>query len=224
MTPTQEMVITLFKTDTIDKVKKQFKNGIDKVPIESFDMSFRLFKPTPININLELLIQMPVETGEEQDFSGIGRGRIQKNVMFFKPIGYFTQRKGFLSTDIEVTVLKEFENDLDFLIKNNKVPSNIKTNKLSLAENAVLASFSMEALIHAEKYEDASFFANGLYCDIFMTFDGFPQVFLDDRHGLEGPIAAYLLREQNSVNPVIHYKHLFDRFDSMSLLTAFKKL
>jgi len=224
MKQTQEKVMTLFTKVTNYKVKKQFSNGIDKVPIESFDMSFRLLKPTTTNINLELLIQIPVESGEEQDFPGIGRGSIQKNVMFFKPIGFFTQRKGFLSTDIEVTVIKEFEIDLDFLIKNDKISSNIKIHKLSLEENAVLAAFSMEALIHAEKYEDASFFANGLYCDIFMTFDGFPQVFLDDRHGLEGPIAAYLLREQDSVNPIVQYQHLFNRFDSMSLMTAFKKI
>ncbi|XQP83961.1 MAG: hypothetical protein ACOJUL_13235 [Candidatus Pollutiaquabacter aromativorans] len=224
MTPTQEMVMTLFTKETIDKVKEQFKNGKEIVSNESFDMSFRLFKPTANYINLELLIQMPIETGEEQDFPGIGRGRMQTTVMFFKPVGFFTQKKGFLSTDIEVTVVKEFENDLDYLIKAGKVPSNIKTHKLTLEENAVLAAFSMEAANNAQKYEDASFIANGLYCDIFMTFEGFPQVFLDDRHGLNGPIAAYLLREQNSVNPIVQYKELFDKFHSMSLMTAFKRL
>jgi len=224
VTPTQEMVMTLFTKDTLDKVKKQFSNGTEIVPVDSFDMSFRLFKPKADNINLELLIQMPIETGEEQDFPGIGKGRMQKTVMFFKPIGYFKQKKGIFSNDLEVTVVKEFENDLDFLIKNNQVPSNIKTHKLSLEENAVLASFSMEAAVRAQKYEDDSFFANGLYCDIYMTFDGYPQVFLDDRHGLNGPIAAYLLKEQNSVNPMIQYKELFDKFHSMSLMTAFKRI
>lgn len=224
MTPTQEMVMTLFTNETIIKVKEQFKNGKEIVSNESFDMSFRLFKPTANYINLELLIQMPVETSEEQDIPGIGRGRMQKTVMFFKPIGFFTQKKGFLSNEIEVTVVKEFENELDALMNAGKIPSNIKTHKLTLEENAVLAAFSMEAAMHAQKYEDASFFANGLYCDIFMTFEGFPQVFLDDRHGLTGPIAAYLLREQNSVNPIVQYKELFDKFHSMSLMTAFKKL
>jgi hypothetical protein len=224
VTPGQEMVMTLFTKDTLDKVKKQFSSGTEKVPVDSFDMSFRLFKPKADNINLELLIQMPIETGEEQDIPGIGKGRMQKTVMFFKPIGYFIQKKGIFSNDLEVTVVKEFENDLDFLIKNNQVPSNIKTHKLSLEENAILASFSMEAAVRAEKYEDDSFFANGLYCDIFMTFDGYPQVFLDDRHGLSGPIAAYLIREKKSVNPMIEYKELFDRFNSMSLMTAFKRL
>lgn len=224
MTPTQEMVMTLFTRETIDKVKGQFKSGKEIVSNESFDMGFRLFKPTANSINLELLSQIPIETGEEKDFPGIGRGRIQSTVMFFKPIGFYTQKKGFFSTDIEVTVLKEFENDLDFLIKTGKNSSHIKIQKLTLRENAVLAAFSIEAIINAQKYRDASFIANGLNCDIFMTLEGFPQVFLDDRHGLSGPIGAYLLREQNSVNPIIQYKELFDKFDTMSLMTAFKRL
>jgi hypothetical protein len=82
----------------------------------------------------------------------------------------------------------------------------------------------MEAANNAQKYEDASFIANGLYCDIFMTFEGFPQVFLDDRYGLNGPIAAYLIKEQNSVKPIVRFKELFDKFYAMSLLTAFKRL
>lgn len=224
MTPSQEMVATLFSKETIEKVKMQFKSGQEKVPLESFEMSFRLFKPNSENINLELLIQMPIETGEEQNLPGIGMGRMQKTVMFFKPIGFFTLKKGVFSSSIEVTVPEEFEKELDYLKSNNKVPSNIETHKLSLEENAVLAAFSMEAITNAEKYEDASFFANGLYCDIFMAFDGYPQVFLDDRHGLNGPIAAYLLREQNSVNPIINYKEIFDKFNYMSLMTAFKKV
>ena len=57
-----------------------------------------------------------------------------------------------------------------------------------------------------------------------MCSDGFPQVFLDDRHGLRGPIAAYLIREENMVKPITTYKKLFDKFNSMGLLTAFKKL
>lgn len=56
-----------------------------------------------------------------------------------------------------------------------------------------------------------------------MTYEGFPQVFLDDKHGLNGPIAAYLLRENKTVNPIIQYKQLFDRFHAMNLMTAFKK-
>lgn len=224
MTPTQQMVLTLFAKETINKVKEQFKKNNEIVPVDSFDMTFRLYKPNENNINLELLIQMPVETGEEQDYAGIGRARIQKSVMFFKPIGYYTQKNSFFSKQIELTIVKEFENEIDFLTKMGKIPSNIKINKLSLKENAVLAAFSMEALINANRYEDTSFFANGLECDIFMTFEGYPQVFLDDKYGLKGAVAAYLIREENSISPIIQFKEIFDRFHSMSLMTALKRI
>jgi hypothetical protein len=224
MTPTQEMVMTLFAKETLDKVKGQFRDKTEILPVESYDMSFRLFKPIANNINLELLIQMPIERREEQNIPDLDNGRMKNTITFFKPIGFFQQTNGFFSKDFEVTVLNEFESDLDFLKKNNLIPSKITIRKLSLEENAVLASFSMEAALRAQKYEDDSFIANGLHCDIFMSLDGYPQVFLDDRHRLNGPIAAYLLREKNSVNPMVQYKESFDKFYSMSLMTAFKKL
>lgn len=67
MTPTQEMVSVLFGKDTLDKAKTQFKSGAEKTPIDSRDMSFRLFKTKYGNINLEMLCR---------DNSG----------MYFKPI------------------------------------------------------------------------------------------------------------------------------------------
>lgn len=224
MTPQQEMVMTLYTKETLDKVKQQFKDGTEKVPVDSFDMSFRLFKSKSDNINLEILIQTAIETGEEQEIPGLGRGRMQTAVMYFKPVGFFKEKKGILSNELEVTIVKEFEKDFDELNKMSHIPSNIKTHKLTLVENALLASFSMEADIEAKKYKDASFLANGLYCDIFMTFEGYPQFFLDDRYGLNGPIAAYLLREQNTVNPILQYKPMFDKFHSMSLFTMFKAI
>lgn len=224
MTPAQEVLMTLFTDDTIQKVKKQFSEGNEKVTLESFNMSFRLFNTKTGNINLELLIQMPVESDEEENLHGLGRVTMQRTVMFFKPVGFFTQKKGFFSSTLEVTILKEFEYDLDILLTNGKIPTSIQIHKLSLRENAVLAAFSMEAFINAEKYGDTSFIANGLYCDIYLTLEGYPQVFLDDKHNLSGPIAAYLLREQNSINPIREYEELFNRFDKMELMTAFKRI
>jgi hypothetical protein len=105
MTPRQEMVMTLFTKTTIDKVKEQFKNGDEITSVDSFDISFRLFKPTPNFINLELLIQTPIEAGEEQYIQGIGRGRLEKSVMFFKPIGYFTQKKESIHKSVSSKIL-----------------------------------------------------------------------------------------------------------------------
>lgn len=223
MTITQEMIMTLFTKDTINKVKEQFSNGKDIVPIDSFDMSFRLFKSNSDNINLEVPIQMPLETGEENDGHGVG---IKKMVVFFQPIGFYTQKKGFLSNDIEVTIMKGFEEDFDFLIKNNKISSNIKIHKLTLEENAVIASISIEALIAAERHKDGSFKANGLEMDIYMTYDNeYPQSFLNDKYGLKEHIGAYFLKNNNQgVTVNIRYEAIFNKFRQMGLLTLFKRL
>ncbi|OFX56667.1 MAG: hypothetical protein A2046_08045 [Bacteroidetes bacterium GWA2_30_7] len=244
MTPTQEMVMTLFTKQTIDKVKEQFKTGKEIVSNESFDMTFRLFKSKSDNINLELLIQMPLVIGQEEDIPGIGKLRKQKNVMFFKPIGFY-----ILKNEIEITILKEFEDDFDFLMNSNQIPGNFSIHKLSLQENAVLAAFSMDSAIQAIsvlkevqqkgmlpefrdgmiipptlKY-DRKLKANGLKSELIMTFDGTPQFHLDDSYGLNGAIAAYISTQTGfSINPIIKYKELFDRFNIMSLMTAFKNV
>lgn len=221
MTATQEMLISLLTKETLDKVNKQFINSVTGIiHIEIDGLDYRLFKPTATNINLEILNTMSFDFSETQNIPGIGRGSTGKSIMYYLPIGYFTQIKGIP----ELTVVKAFENDIDYLINNNKLSLPIKINKLSLKENALLAAFSIESATRAEKYEDASYTANGLFCDIYMCSDGFPQVFLDDRHGLSGPIAAYLIKEKNMVNPITDYKELFDKFNSMGLLTAFKIL
>ncbi len=222
MTPIQEMVLTLFTNETLEKVKKQFSNRKEIVSNESFNMSFRLYYSKAGNINLEVLTQIPIEKGEAVDIPNLGRGQIQSTKMFFKPVGFYTQKKGFLSSSLEITIVKEFEEAYDQLLNSKQLNSVVTTHKLSLEENAVLAAFSMEAYINAEKYQDASFFANGLHCDAIMTFQGYPQIFLDDRYGLRGPIAAYMLREQNSINPIVQYEDLFHKFRQMDLNTAMK--
>lgn len=224
MNPTKEMVLTLFSDNTLKQVQKQFKDGTQIIPIENFNMSFRLYKAKKGNINLELLIQMPFETTSTSEIPGIGRGRVVETVMFFKPIGYYSEKKGVFSSTLEITIPKEFERDLDFLISNHKITSKYKINRLSMKENSVLAAFSMEANLQAMKYQDTSFTANGLSCDIFLTFEGFPQVFLDDKYGIEGPIAAYKLREENMIFPMLYNTDIFDKYYEMSLLTAFKQI
>jgi hypothetical protein len=223
MTPKQEIIMTLFTKETIDKVKEQFKNGKEIIAYESFDMNFRLFKPTASHINLEFFARIPVETVKEQDLSGVGN-RARGMVSVLKPIGFFSQKKGFSSNGLEVTVLKEFEDDLNYLIELGKIDSNLKINKLSLEENALLAAFSVEALFQAEKYQDCSFNANGLDMDIYMTLDGeYPQSFLNDRYGLSGHIGAYFLRDENRrIDMNTSYKDLYWDLFKMSLMTAYK--
>lgn len=225
MTVTEEVTMTLFMKETIEKVKKQFKNSDESVLYESFGMNFRLLLTNEGNINLELLFEMNVPR-PKKDILNLSLAELDailaERIVFFKPIGFYRQTKSLFSKSIEITIFKEFEEAFNYLQLNNKISFNPK--KMSLEENAVLAAFSMETLTHAVNQQDASFYANGLKIDIFMTFDGFPQVFVDDKYNIPGPIAAYMLEEEDSIRPSWEYKVLFDRFYKMSLLTAFKGL
>ena len=220
MTAKQEIIMTLFTEETISKVKEQFKSGNEIVSFESYNMNFRLYRPTSHYINLELFTHMAVG---EQELNRLGGMR--RAVMFLKPIGFFNKMEGN-SSRIEVTVLKEFEDDLITLIRLGKVPSEIKVNQLSLEANALLAAFSVEALIHAEEHQDCSFQANGLDVDIYMTYDNeYPQSFLDDKYGLQGHIGAYFLKgEDKRIDVNMAHKDLYWHLHNMSLMTAYKRI
>lgn len=208
MTILQQIVTTLISEKTIQLVEKQFKDNIPVVPLESNDMSFRLFKTTSEHINLELLIQM-------------------QHTAFMKPIGYYTLTKGFFTNTVEVTVLKEFEEELNIIQRSHKISSKIKINKLSLIENALISAYSMEAVLHAVNHKDVqSIQINGLDVDILMTYDNeYPQFFLHDKYGIRGHIAAYFFRGQNQgIAPNIDYEKTSHKLNNMGLYSAFKNI
>ncbi|TAL56321.1 MAG: hypothetical protein EPN85_15135 [Bacteroidetes bacterium] len=221
MTIEQEMTSVLFLKETIEKAKNQFKNGPEIIPLEVSDMTFRLFKATDFNVNLEALIEMRIEnTGEEIDVSALGKGvkgTMHKFVMFFKPIGFYTLNDG----NIEITIVNEYEKEMNFLIENKKITPSVKVNKLSFRENALIGAFSKETRLEAFKNIDRSFISNGLMLDIYMTNVGYPEVFLDDKYEVEGAIAIYRLHDKPwGIDPVVNYKEIFDKLWSMKLLTA----
>ena len=212
MTASQEMVLTLLSPTTLSMVKQQFQKGTEIFPIDSFDMNFRLFKPTDFNVNLEILTQI--------------KSTNQNIIPFFKTIGFYTVDNGYVSIEIEITILKEFENDLDYLIKEGKVPSNIKIKRLSTIENAVLAGYSMEAVLNATRNIDCSTRANGLDVDIYMTGDDeYSQLFLNDKYNIRGHIVAYFFKQKNQgIATNLKYEEMSNKFQKMSLFSAFKKL
>lgn len=225
-----EEVRTLSHKKTIEKVWELFRSDKEIFPIESFPdkiEKYRLIKTKVGTINFEKLITLPIDIDKDQDLQCIKtfpnniNGRIVDCIVYLKPIGFFTQNTT-LANGLELTILKEYENELGWLLKHNAFPSSIKVNLLTFEENAVLAAFSMEALMNAQKYKDISFYANGLYCDIVLTHEGFPQIFLDYRYRIDGAIAAYLIKEENAINPITQYKHIFDKLDSMDLMTCNK--
>ena len=195
------------------------------IPVDSPNLGFRLFKPDESNnINLELLAQYSYGVSTLQEYPLVGLGRKQKVLSYTKPIGYYTQSKTFLSKSIEITILGEFEDDLELLIKAEKFNPRVKIHKLSFIKNALLAAFSIEAFINAQDYKDILFVANGLNLDIFMTYEGYPQVFLDDKYNIDGPLAGYLLKEHGSIGPIEHYQDMHDELNKMRLMTVYKIL
>ena len=198
MTIQEQFAKTLVLETTLEKVKNQFISKKEIIPIDEFDMSFRLLF-TGDTINLELLT-----TGE------LGH--------YFKPIGFY-------DNNLNVYILKEFENEMTNLINTGETPDNISIRKLSIEQNGLIGAFSIEAYSFARKMEDSSFRSNGLDFDIFMSFDGDPQVFLDDKYESPGVIAIFLLRgERKSINPTYSNKELFDNFSKRKLLSAFKTI
>lgn len=232
MTPTQDMVSVLFEKETLSKVKAQFKSGSEKTPIESRDMTFRLFKTNYGSINLEMLCR---------DNSG----------MFFKPIGFYELEKGgFLSAGkLTITVLKEFESDYNKIEGINPMKVNVKF--MDIKESGIIAAFSRETIemvkemyrlkekglpqsiidrigpfphIHAMQF-DKSLNSNGLNIDLLFSMDGFPQCFLNDDYGVQGAFGVYFKNENGfSLNPTVEHKSNFDRFHKLRLLSAFNGL
>ena len=224
LTITEQFVKTLFLPETLKKVKEQFNTQTEIVPIDMFDMNFRLYRTTPNYINLELLA-----TGS------LGH--------YFKPIGFF-------DSNINIYILHEFESDLKNILCRDELPNHIVIKPISLKENAVIAAFSMEVIIEvlltfkeiSEKgfkpefrfgsmrppniRYDKKLTVNGYNSELIMTLEAFPQFFLDDEYGLQGPIGAYRksINGKLSINPIVEYKTLFDKFVSMSLLSAFKRI
>jgi hypothetical protein len=198
MTVTEEFTETLFSNETIEKVKAQFISGTEIISVDKYDMNFRLLLVGE-TINLELF----------------GSGSFGH---YFKPIGFYDK-------NLNIYILREFENDFESLVEKGEVSNIFSAKKLSLEQNAVIGAFSMETLIQAQQLKDSSFLSNGLNFDIFITLDGDPQVFLDDKYNISDPIAIYFLKTQNkSINPTVVFKELFDENNRKQLLSAFKTI
>lgn len=222
LTVTEQFTKTLFLENTIQKVREQFANGTEILPIDEFDMNFRLLLVGE-TVNLELLA-----TGQ------LGN--------YFKPIGFYDK-------NLNVYLLKEFEADFESLKTKNDIPHNLQVKTLSLRENAVIGAFSMDVIISvlqvlnelnekgfepefrdgimipANLRYDRQLVANGLNSELIMTFEGYPQFNLDDEYGLNGAIGAYIPNGQGlSINPIVEYKELFDKFARMKLLSAYNRI
>ncbi len=223
-----EFVYALFDPSLRGKVAKMFAidfeyNGHkDRMPVELRDMQFRLHKPTPGYVNLELMISSP-----------LGR--------YFQPIGLFDK-------NIEVLLLNEHVEAYHRLIGSGKITG--KARMVDLQTNAVIAAFSMPTiqlvlqtfqefqehgwqseirhghLMPATMRYDKRYICNGFKCELLFSNAGYPQFYLDDDHNLDGAIGAYILEDDGmlSINPTVEFKQLFDNLSKLGLLTAFTKV
>ncbi|MCD4793802.1 MAG: hypothetical protein K8R54_11240 [Bacteroidales bacterium] len=146
----------IYSKDTLIIVKEQFTSKKKRIPIDIFDMNFRLFLTDNNTINLEILIST---------FMGNR----------FKAIGFFDEK-------INIYILSEFEKDLDDLKKKQ-------------------------------------FINTDLIIELIMTFDGFPQFFLDDKYNNSSPIAAYIKEDGNlQILPMAEFQTETQKLHEMNLL------
>ncbi|WP_304066107.1 hypothetical protein [Pedobacter glucosidilyticus] len=200
----------------------EYNGNKDKMPVDMFDISFRLFKPNATNVNLEFLAVSP-------------QGK------YFQPIGFYDKEDN-------VFILNEFLDSYNELFSLGQIQENVK--KLDLKTNAVIASFSMTTAslafqtlqdfknngwndeirgsvnIPGYMRYDKKFKNNGFNCNLLFSNNGYPQFYLDDEYGLEDAIGAYIENENGRfmIHPTTPYKNSFDILNHMSLLTAFKKI
>ncbi len=199
----------------------EFNGHKDRMPINLFEMNFRLFRPTQTYINFEFLVNTP-----------IGK--------FFQPIGIFSEY------DTSLQLLNEYKIPYESIKSSVTLSSDIKF--LDLKTNAVIAAFSwqtiQQVLLTFEEFQktgwqpefkngmmipatmryDKRFECNGLSCELLFCNEGYPQFYLDDDHNLEGAIGAYLQNDGLSIHPTVEYKDLFDNLSKLKLLTAFTKI
>jgi hypothetical protein len=220
-----EFVKTLLNRSIKDNARQMFEanfdfNGFsDRMPLEMYEISFRLFKPTSSYVNLEFLLS-----------SNMGR--------CFQPIGFYDSK-------MNIYILNEYASAYEDLVKSGQVSD--KVSFLDKKVNAVIAAFSIKTIelvfqifkefnIHGWEQNvingvlfnpmlryDRRFECNGFSSELLFSQEGYPQFYLDDEHELEGAIGAYIQGKNGKLNihPTIEYKSLFDKLSDLKLLTAF---
>lgn len=223
-----QMTMALFDNSVKAKVSQmlqsnyEFNGNKDRMPLELCDITFRLFRPTQNYINLEFLVS-----------ASIGK--------YFQPVGFF-------DTSLNIYILNEFTESYKRLKSSQQIASDAKF--LDIKTNAVIAAFSWQTIkqvlqifkefsvtgwedefregrmIPATMRYDKRYESNGFKSELLFCNDGYPQFYLDDDHGLEGAIGAYIQGNDSRLNihPIVEYKSLFDTLSKFKLLTAFNKI
>jgi hypothetical protein len=245
MNVNQQILCTLVSNKVIGIIREHYKQNISPLHIENLGKEYRLRKVNEGNFILEsfCLLQMNErgELGPEYSEDG---GKLY-DFTYWKSHGLY--RINLESNDIKMYIPYELEADY-YKITEQINSNDLSVYKFSLIENAVIAGFSKESLLQAHVMfknlrgtkinsffieiqnrivpiaaYDRSYNTNGLKVQMLLSYDGFPQMFLDDIHELEGPISAYHQIENGiDCRPITEYKETFDFFQRIEFLSAFK--
>ena len=165
-----------------------------------------------------------VDLGSENkaDNEGALFSKISKTIMVQKPIGFYTISKSN-PDEIEITILKGYEKEFEIIDLNSKMKFPFKVNRMSLLENAIIASFSLEAGTKACQFEDASMFVNGFKIDFYRSNEQLPgiNIFLDTSYGFKECVASYRVLPNGSVDSGCYDIPLFQHLIEMGLLSGF---
>lgn len=206
--------------------KAIFNGSTKRYSIELFDISFSLFQPIADGpVNFEVLVQQRKEgPPEEINVPNYGQGMVNDVFYYLKPLGYFNSWPSDEFTADDITIFYELQETGQNMCRSGEISSQKHFCFLSLEKNALMGAFSMDIVERAKLYRDSKIRANGLDFDILISFDGYPQSFLNDKYGVNGPIGAYPIRELGTVNPMTKYKSLYDELERQALFSAFKSI
>jgi hypothetical protein len=218
----QEHISTLLAEETIKKVKAQFQSGTEVLNLDSYGSNYRLKKYSAGNIVLQTTVMVDFGSNNKTDNEDALFGEISKTIMVQKPVGFYSISKSN-SAEIEITILKEYEKEFEIIELNSKVKFPCKVTRMSLLENAIIASFSLEAGTKACQFEDASMFVNGFKIDFYRTTEQLPgiNIFLDNSYGFKECVASYRVLPNGSVDTGCYDIPLFHHLIKMGLLSGF---
>lgn len=211
----KEITQVLFENDTISKVKEQNKSFVEKIPIESQNISFRLFLALAKNINLEIMMR------DEYGY-------------FFKPVGYYEFHKdGKLKN---IYVLKEFEEAYKEIKQNISSDLSNIVKFLTLEENGYIATSSREVgnvvrrMFDSLQYSPYNHFdfskrqveniiSNGLKVQVRTSVGGALEAVLID---WDDPVDLFVMYQNNDCISIHSSESVYNNMLEKSLLTALK--
>lgn len=198
MTDVKELLDFAINPYTKQVVKQAFNTSDKIIPIDSDIASFRLFKPNDSAINLEYLVGTPFGMAFEVVAQYFKDGRVLLPHKYFEGFKYaYGMAKLSISGISGYTTL----------------------------DNALIAAFSVEALMIVQYGQDAKESINGLEIEFFRVEEGELNIYAHDRYGLNPNKSLAVGMVQNgelSINPTITYNAEYARLLNLGLLSMAK--